>query len=52
MTSYHAFNELHEDTTAAIIEVGFLDLDPRAAHPAPRPRSPGYCGWGDVLLEQ
>lgn len=27
MTSYHAFDELHEDTTAAIIEVGFLNLD-------------------------
>ena len=27
MTSYHAFNEIHEDTPAAIIEVGFLNLD-------------------------
>ena len=27
MTSYHAFDEIHEDTTAAIIEVGFLNLD-------------------------
>ena len=27
MTSYHAFNEIDEDTTAAIIEVGFLNLD-------------------------
>jgi N-acetylmuramoyl-L-alanine amidase len=27
MTSYHAFDELHENTTAAIIEVGFLNLD-------------------------
>lgn len=27
MTSYHAFEEIHQDTTAAIIEVGFLNLD-------------------------
>lgn len=27
MTSYHAFSEIHPDTTAAIIEVGFLNLD-------------------------
>lgn len=27
MTSYHAFNEINEETTAAIIEVGFLNLD-------------------------
>ncbi len=27
MTSYHAFDELDPDTTAAIIEVGFLNLD-------------------------
>ncbi len=27
MTSYHAFGEIHSDTTAAIIEVGFLNLD-------------------------
>jgi N-acetylmuramoyl-L-alanine amidase len=27
MTSYHAFDEINEDTTAAIIEVGFLNLD-------------------------
>lgn len=27
MTSYHAFGEMHEDTTAAIIETGFLNLD-------------------------
>ena len=27
MTSNHAFNELHSNTTAAIIEVGFLNLD-------------------------
>ena len=27
MTSYHAFDEIHPDTTAAIIEVGFLNLD-------------------------
>lgn len=27
MTSYHAFSEIHNDTTAAIIEVGFLNLD-------------------------
>jgi N-acetylmuramoyl-L-alanine amidase len=27
MTSYHAFAEIHEDTTAAIIEIGFLNLD-------------------------
>ncbi|GAB4471937.1 MAG: hypothetical protein Kow0088_06150 [Anaerolineales bacterium] len=27
MTSYHAFNEIHPDTIAAIIEVGFLNLD-------------------------
>ncbi|MDZ4159770.1 MAG: hypothetical protein U1B80_08270, partial [Anaerolineaceae bacterium] len=29
MTSYHAFNEIHVDTTAAIIETGFLNLDRR-----------------------
>jgi N-acetylmuramoyl-L-alanine amidase len=27
MTSYHAFAEINPDTTAAIIEVGFLNLD-------------------------
>lgn len=27
MTSYHAFDEINSDTTAAIIEVGFLNLD-------------------------
>ncbi len=27
MTSYHAFNEINENTPAAIIEVGFLNLD-------------------------
>jgi len=27
MTSYHAFSEIHPDTPAAIIEVGFLNLD-------------------------
>lgn len=27
MTSYHAFAEINEDTTAAIIEIGFLNLD-------------------------
>ncbi|KPL75778.1 N-acetylmuramoyl-L-alanine amidase [Levilinea saccharolytica] len=27
MTDYHMFNEIHTDTTAAIIETGFLNLD-------------------------
>jgi hypothetical protein len=27
MTSYHAFDEIHESTTAVIIGVGFLNLD-------------------------
>lgn len=27
MTSYHAFDEIHTETTAAIIETGFLNLD-------------------------
>lgn len=27
MTEYHAFGEIHSDTTAAIIETGFLNLD-------------------------
>jgi len=27
MTSYHAFEEIHNDTPAAIIETGFLNLD-------------------------
>ncbi len=27
MTEYHMFNEIHTDTTAAIIETGFLNLD-------------------------
>jgi N-acetylmuramoyl-L-alanine amidase len=27
MTSYHAFEEIHTDTTAAIIETGFMNLD-------------------------
>lgn len=27
MTSYHAFNEIHSDTVAAIIEIGFMNLD-------------------------
>lgn len=27
MTSYHAFSEIHSDTTAAIIETGFMNLD-------------------------
>ncbi len=27
MTNYHAFNEIHPETVAAIIEVGFLNLD-------------------------
>jgi N-acetylmuramoyl-L-alanine amidase len=27
MTSYHAFDEIHNETTAAIIEAGFLNLD-------------------------
>jgi len=27
MTSYHAFNEIDPQTTAAIIETGFLNLD-------------------------
>ncbi len=29
MTDYHAFTEIHSDTTAAIIETGFLNLDRR-----------------------
>jgi N-acetylmuramoyl-L-alanine amidase len=27
MTDYHAFNEINSDTTAAIIEIGFMNLD-------------------------
>jgi N-acetylmuramoyl-L-alanine amidase len=27
MTSYHAFDEIHHDTVAAIIEIGFMNLD-------------------------
>ena len=27
MTSYHAFDEIHSETTAAIIETGFMNLD-------------------------
>jgi N-acetylmuramoyl-L-alanine amidase len=27
MTSYHAFDEIHNETAAAIIETGFLNLD-------------------------
>jgi N-acetylmuramoyl-L-alanine amidase len=27
MTQYHAFNEINSNTTAAIIETGFLNLD-------------------------
>jgi hypothetical protein len=27
MTSYHAFGEIDENTTSAIIETGFLNLD-------------------------
>jgi N-acetylmuramoyl-L-alanine amidase len=27
MTSYHAFNEIDNETTAAIIEIGFMNLD-------------------------
>ena len=27
MRSYHAFDEVHNQTTAAIIEVGFMNLD-------------------------
>jgi N-acetylmuramoyl-L-alanine amidase len=27
MTSYHGFDEVHGDTTAAIIETGFMNLD-------------------------
>ncbi len=27
MGSYHAFDEIHGDTTAAIIEMGFMNLD-------------------------
>jgi N-acetylmuramoyl-L-alanine amidase len=27
MTSYHAFDEIDENTSAAIVEVGFLNLD-------------------------
>lgn len=27
MTEYHAFNEIHSNTTAAIIETGFMNLD-------------------------
>ncbi|KAA3644975.1 MAG: hypothetical protein DWQ07_16370 [Chloroflexi bacterium] len=27
MTSYHAFDEIHFETTAAIIEIGFMNLD-------------------------
>ena len=27
MTDYHAFNEINPNTTAAIIETGFLNLD-------------------------
>ena len=27
MTQYHAFGEIHNETTAAIIETGFLNLD-------------------------
>jgi N-acetylmuramoyl-L-alanine amidase len=27
MTNYHTFNEVHSDTTAAIIETGFMNLD-------------------------
>jgi N-acetylmuramoyl-L-alanine amidase len=29
MTSYHAFEEIHHETTAAIIETGFMNLDRR-----------------------
>jgi N-acetylmuramoyl-L-alanine amidase len=27
MTSYHAFDEIHHETPAVIIEVGFMNLD-------------------------
>ena len=27
MSSYHTFDEIHEDTPAAIIEIGSLNLD-------------------------
>jgi N-acetylmuramoyl-L-alanine amidase len=27
MTNYHAFNEINSDTPAAIIEIGFMNLD-------------------------
>jgi N-acetylmuramoyl-L-alanine amidase len=27
MTNYHAFDEINTDTTAAIIEAGFLNMD-------------------------
>lgn len=27
MTSYHTFSEINKETTAAIIETGFLNLD-------------------------
>ncbi len=29
MTHYHTFREVHSNTTAAIIEAGFLNLDRR-----------------------
>lgn len=35
MTSYHAFDEIHNDTPAAIIETGFLNLDRQVLTQAP-----------------
>jgi N-acetylmuramoyl-L-alanine amidase len=35
MTSYHTFAEIHSDTTAAIIETGFMNLDRRILEDQP-----------------
>ncbi len=35
MTSYHTFEEIHTDTTAAIIETGFMNLDRRILEDQP-----------------
>jgi N-acetylmuramoyl-L-alanine amidase len=35
MTSYHTFEEIHSDTTAAIIETGFMNLDRRILEDQP-----------------
>jgi len=44
MTSYHAFDEIDENTPAAIIETGFLNLDYQFLTKTPGLAAQGIAG--------